>query len=427
MTRDTIFAVSSGRPPAGIAVIRVSGPAAMTAATTLAGPLPKPRQARLRTLRDGTGAVLDQVLVLVFPGPATATGEDVVELHCHGGRAVVAAVEAALAALPGLRQAEPGEFTRRALMNGRIDLTEAEGLADLLAAETERQRQAAVGAAEGRLGERVRGWMAQVAILSALAEAQLDVDDEGEVIAHGAGPERIADGMAALATEIAAVLAVPSVERLREGIGVVIAGPPNAGKSTLLNLLSERDAAIVSPVAGTTRDRIDVPVSRGGIPYLLSDTAGLRDATADVIEGEGIDRAKRAIVAADILLWLDDTPPPPHPHALWIHGKADLPGGIGAGQDLAVSRHDSVSIEALWDRLDRIAQTLIPAPAAVAMNDRQRTAAAIARDALRERSDDPLLMAEALRRSRRAFASLLGTDATEAMLDALFGQFCLGK
>ena len=283
---DTIFAVSSGRPPAAIAILRVSGPGAIAAATAMAGSLPPPRMGGVRLLRDTDGSALDRALVLVFPAPASATGEDVVELHCHGGRAVVTAIEHALAGFPGLRAAEPGEFTRRALTNGRIDLAQAEGLADLLNAETERQRIAAIGAVEGLIGRSVRGWLAGIALLAARVEATLDFADEDDVAGQGDTIDAVVGEMRALAALIDRAIDAPPVDRLRDGVRVVLAGPPNSGKSTLLNLLAEREAAIVTPIAGTTRDRIDVALQRGGVPYVVTDTAGLT-ATDDVVERIG--------------------------------------------------------------------------------------------------------------------------------------------
>jgi len=341
----TIYAVSSGRPPAAIAVVRISGPAACTAAETLAGRLPAPRHASLRGLRDADGALLDRALVIVFPGPRTATGEDLVEFHCHGGRAVIAAVERALSLVPGLRPAEPGEFTRRALTNGRIDLTEAEGLADLLEAETEGQRIAAINAAEGRVSQAVRGWMDDVAMLSARIEAMLDFSDEDDVASDAAAFDAIRLAVDALADRIAGVVDAPPVERLKDGIRVVIGGPPNSGKSTLLNLMGERDAAIVSSISGTTRDRIDVPVMRGGIAYVLTDTAGLID-TLDPIEAIGVTRAEQAITTADILVWLADIAPP-RDDAIWVHARADLAGRdvVPEGRAIAIAQTDPASID----------------------------------------------------------------------------------
>ncbi|MBW8841413.1 MAG: tRNA uridine-5-carboxymethylaminomethyl(34) synthesis GTPase MnmE, partial [Sphingomonadales bacterium] len=349
---STIFAPSSGLPPAAIAVIRISGPQAFAAARALlAGDLPVPREARLRTLRDPvSGDHLDSALVLVFPAPKTATGEDLVELHVHGGRAVIAAVEEALARQPGLRRAEPGEFTRRALTNGRIDLAEAEGLGDLLSAETELQRRAALAMAEGTLSRQIANWRAALLGLAARLEGSLDFSDEADVDAV------LLDGIRsdarAAASEIAAALSAPAVDRLRDGIRVVLAGPPNSGKSTLLNALARREAAIVSPIAGTTRDRIEVPVSRAGIPFVLTDTAGLRESASDAIEAIGIDRAGQAIAGADLVLWLGDEAPP-QDRMLWLHARADVAGRASKPADalLAVSAETGAGVEQLWELL----------------------------------------------------------------------------
>ena len=426
---DTIFAVSSGQPPAAIAVIRVSGPQAFAATERLAGRLPKPRRAGLRRLRDAAGETLDSALVLSFPGPATATGEDLVELHCHGGRAVVAAVEGALAAQPGVRHAEPGEFTRRALTHGRIDLAEAEGLADLLEAQTERQWRAAIGAVEGQVSQALRGWMDRTATLSAAIEAMLDFAEEDDVPLDAAALAGIRGEMDGLAQAMLEVVDRPPVDRLHDGIRVVLAGPPNSGKSTLLNLLTEREAAIVSPIAGTTRDRIEASVLRGGIAYVLTDTAGLAEDTDDVIEAIGITRAQEAIDQADILLWLADTPPP-REDALWLHSRADVPGreGLPAGRQLAVRRDDGASIAALWHAVAERAASLLPREDAVGFKRHQQDQCRLAAQALLAAPKaDALLMAEELRVARQALAGLLGVSATETMLDALFGRFCLGK
>mgnify|MGYP003583627697 CR=1 FL=1 len=426
---ETIFALSSGQPPAAIGVIRISGPDALAAVEALAGKLPLPRRASLRTLRAGT-THLDRALVLIFPGPATATGEDLAELHLHGGRAVVRGVEAALAEMPGLRNAEAGEFTRRALANGRIDLTEAEGLADLLAAETEAQRRAALRAAEGGVRQRIEGWATRTLQLSAAVEALLDHADEDDVEESGM-LDRVRDGSRALAEEIEAVLAEPGVERLRDGIRVVLAGPPNAGKSTLLNALAEREAAIVSPLAGTTRDRIEAPVMRDGMAFLLTDTAGLHDAPSDMVEEIGIARAQEALDHADLILWLDDAPPPiPGPVHILVHPRADEIGreAIPAGR-LGVSARTGAGIAALWQDIAARAQLLLPAGDAIPLNRRQRDLAALASVALRsaEAGVDPLLVAEDLRHALRAFDRITGAADVEAMLDTLFGRFCIGK
>ena len=423
---DTIFAVSSGRPPAAVAVIRVSGPRALAAVEALAGPLPPPRTASLRTLRK-LGAVLDRVLVLTFPGPRSATGEDLAELHCHGGRAVIAAVEAALAEQPGLRRAEPGEFTRRALINGRIDLMEAEGLGDLLEAETEAQRLAAIAAAEGQLSARTRGWLDRVVAMSAQVEAIFDYAEEDDLSDGERALAEVREAVGALALEIHATLAAPSVERLRDGVRVVIAGPPNAGKSTLLNLLTARDAAIVSPIAGTTRDRVEAPVLRNGVAMLLVDTAGVTD-TDDPIEAIGVERAHRAIGEADILLWLGDESPP-RTDAIWVHARNDLPGRevMPKDRNVAIASEDNGSIQRLWQLLHVLAGAKVMITDGVpAMREHQRMACARVADALTP-ADDPLILGEGLAQARRELARLLGHDATEIMLDALFSRFCLGK
>ncbi|RZM12440.1 MAG: tRNA uridine-5-carboxymethylaminomethyl(34) synthesis GTPase MnmE [Sphingomonas sp.] len=423
---DTIFATSSGRPPAAIAVIRISGPHAFAAAAQLIGGLPEPRRASLRALRDGDG-ILDRALVLTFPGPATATGEDLVELHCHGGRAVIAAVEAALARIAGLRPAAAGEFTRRALGNGRIDLAEAEGLADLLEAETEAQRRVALSATEGRVSGAIRSWMDRVAMLSARVEAMLDFADEDDVASDAAAFEAVRDGAVALAAEIAAVIDAPPVERLRDGIRVVIGGPPNSGKSTLLNLLGDRDAAIVSAISGTTRDRIDVSVTRRGVAYVLTDTAGLT-ATADPIEAIGVARAEDAIRDADILLWLGDAIPP-RADAIWIHARADVAGRERSpeGRAFAIAQSDGGSGERVWTALHDRAAAMLPREDAIALKRDQRRRCAEAVAALRDPTGDALVLGENLRQARIALAAILGLDATGEMLDALFVRFCIGK
>lgn len=421
---DTIFAVSSGRPPAAIAVLRISGAGAIAAAATLAGSLPEPRRAALRSLRSGD-ALLDRALVLVFPGPDSATGEDLVELHCHGGRAVVAAVERALTAMPGLRPAEAGEFTRRALLHGRIDLAEVQGLADLLAAETEAQRRAAIGMAEGRLSRAVREWLDRLSIMAARVEASLDFAEESDVD-DGAVLVGLHGDMASLAVDIDGALAAPAVDRLRDGIRVVLAGPPNSGKSTLLNRLVEREAAIVSPHAGTTRDRVEVGVARNGLPFLLTDTAGLRD-TDDAVETIGILRARDAVTEADIVLWLGDDLPP-RSDAIGLHARADLPGREGdrAGK-ITVQTDRPETIGAVWQAIEQRAALMTPREDQLALDARQRRHCAAAADLLHRGWSDPLVGAELIRRAQRELAALLGVDATEAMLDALFGRFCIGK
>jgi tRNA modification GTPase len=420
---STIFALSSGAPPAGIAVVRVSGPQAFAAVEALAGRVPAPRKATLALLRDPeTGEPLDQALLLCFAGPASATGEDIAELHLHGGRAVVRAVEAALGAIPGLRQAVAGEFTRRALANGRIDLSEAEGLGDLLMAETEAQRRNALQSAEGAIRREVDGWTAGLLAISAQVEALLDHSDEEDVSDGGT----IASDAAALAAEIDARVAQPPVERLRDGIRVVLAGPPNAGKSTLLNAMADRAAAIVSPIAGTTRDRIEVSVVRDGIAWLLVDTAGLNEAPGDAIEAIGIGLAREALDAADIVLWLGDDAP--EGDAIWLHARADA-RDVARADRLSVSARTGEGMEALWRHLGERAKALLPPSDAVALNRRQRDLCASAAGTLHQAAAEPdlLLVAEHLRAARRAFDAITGRADVEAVLDALFGRFCIGK
>lgn len=425
----TIVAVSSGAPPAAIGIIRVSGSRAFTAATALCGTLPDARSARVRALHDpADGNLLDLALVIAFPGPATATGEDLVELHCHGGRAVLAAVEAALVRQPGCRAAEPGEFTRRALLNGRIDLAQAEALGELLAAETDAQRRSALLGVEGALGRAVLRWQAALLHQAALIEAALAFEDEREV---GEGNPFDRAAIDAVRQEIAAMLARPPAERLRDGIRVVLAGPPNAGKSTLLNAMVGRDAAIVSPLAGTTRDRIEAPVQHGGIPYLLTDTAGLRDMPGEAIEAEGIARAEQAVATADLVLWLGDTPAPSTEAgviALWP--RHDEPGRGQAPPDrLAISATTGSGMAALWQRIGDHARALLPYPGEVALNRRQQALLALAAESLAAiaREADELLVAEHLRAALRYFDRITGRAGTEAVLDDLFATFCLGK
>jgi len=424
---DTIFALSSGAPPAGVGVIRVSGPAAREALLALAGRVPAPRRASLARLRDAEGALLDEALVLWFPGPATATGEDLAEFHCHGGRAVVAAVEGALAKLDGVRRAEPGEFTRRAFANGRIDLAEAEGLADLLSAETELQRAAALANAGGALSRQVETCRERLLGLSAEVEGVLDFSDEED---SADLPECFTWNIAALGEELAGWLARPRSERLGEGFRVVLAGPPNAGKSTLFNALVESEAAITSPIAGTTRDVIERPVAIGGVPFTFVDTAGLRvGEAADPIEAIGIDRARGALERADAVLWLG--PEGEGPAGAWeIAAQSDREGFAGKpGARFTLSAVSGEGVAALKQALVEAARGALPKPGEAALNARQHARLAEAEAALRTAKalTDPLLVAEELRRARLAFDRLIGRATTEDMLDTLFGRFCIGK
>jgi tRNA modification GTPase len=426
--KPTIFALSSGQPPAAIAVIRLSGPSALRAARALTTrDLPEPRRAALRRFVDPeAGDLLDEGLLITFPGPRTETGEDMAELHCHGSRAVVRGVEAALARLPGLRLAEPGEFTRRAFLNGQMDLAGIEGLGDLLAAETALQRRAAMAMMGGGLSRRIEGWTTALRKLAAQVEARIDFSDEGDVEESGA-IEGLADACFEIAAAMESDLAKPGADPLKDGIRVAIGGPPNAGKSTLFNALVGRDAAIVSPHAGTTRDVIEATIAIRGVPFLLSDSAGLRDAQDDV-ERMGVDRAEALLAQADIVLWLGaaDVKPLVHGELIQLRAKADV---NSSGQGLAISARTGQGISDLVDRLCIVAESLLPVPGDYALSQRQRgvllRSAAAVRDAAAER--DEILVAENLRQALTALDELTGHVTTDAVLDELFSGFCIGK
>jgi tRNA modification GTPase len=423
---DTIFALSSGRPPAAISVIRVSGPQAHRAGTLIAGSLPEPRMAAVRELRHPvSGERLDQALVLRFDSPASSTGENIVEFQCHGGRAIVDALLEALAATDGLRQAQPGEFTRRAFENGRIDLTEAEGLADLIEAETESRRKAALAVAEGGLREQIAMWQERLLSFAARAERAIDYDEDDEAF----DPELLRD-CAALAAELGEWLERPRAERLKDGVLVVVAGPPNAGKSSLINAIVGEDRAIVTDVPGTTRDHIEVPLALGGVPVRLTDTAGLRE-TRDEVEAIGVARARRLVEAADVLLWLGEpSQAPAHPRTVKVHAKADIPGReVVSETSVAVSARTGEGLGTLMSGMERLARAVLPAEGAVALNRRQAALLGEAQAALAaaEDSREIVLLAENLRAARYAFDRLTGRAGVEDVLDALFGRFCLGK
>ncbi len=426
---DTIFALSSGAPPAAIAVIRISGPAAHDALMTLLGPRrrsPLGNQPVLRTLRNAAGEVLDKALVLWFPGGNTATGESTAELHLHGSRAVVAAVEAALAAMPGLRHAEPGEFTRRAFANGKIDLAEAEGLADLLSAETELQRRSALAMAGGTFSRIVHRWRSELLTGSAEIEALLDFGDEDDVARL---PPGFTWNIGALRSEIAGWLSRPRAEALHEGFRVVLAGPPNAGKSTLFNALVEAEAAITAPTVGTTRDVLTRPVALDGIPFVFCDTAGIHAEASDPVEQIGIARAEAEFASADLVLWLG--PEGAGPLGAWeVAAQCDR----AATPAKAAPRHrlsalTGEGLPALRSDLVAAARAALPKPGEAALNARQHRLLSDAEAALSGALSltDLLLVAEHLRLARVAFDALLGQTTTEDMLDALFGRFCIGK
>jgi tRNA modification GTPase len=449
---DTIFALSSGRPPAAIAVVRISGPQSRLALEALTGRVPEPRKAALVKVRDPlTGAAIDQALALWFPGPRSETGEDAAELQLHGGRAVISAVLAALGKLDGFRLAEPGEFTRRAFEHGRIDLTQVEALADLIYAETEAQRRQALDQLRGLLGDRAEAWRERLIEALALVEAGIDFADEGDV------PKDLAARAMAIARPLSAEIretlaGADRGERLRDGLWVVIAGPPNAGKSTLLNRLAEREAAIVSPYAGTTRDVIEVHMDLSGYPVNLIDTAGIRVASDDPIEREGMRRAREAASRADVVLWVVD----PRDEAArsgresqtvqpsWIvANKIDL---LEEGARQRLEAKFPLSPETHWvsaltgDGIDGLVASLIQfaeerfsLEPALVTRERQRerlsevvtaldTASARAAEGAGEE-----LVAEHLRQAVRSLGKLTGRVDVEDVLDVIFRDFCIGK
>src|SRR5262245_20682194 len=352
--RDTIFALSSGRPPAAIAVVRISGPRARVALEQLVGRVPPPRRASLARVRDPeTGGIIDEGLALWFPGPNSETGEDIAELQVHGGRAVIAAVLAVLAKLAGFRHAEAGEFTRRAFENGRMDLTAVEGLADLVAAETEAQRRQAYQHLKGFLGDRAETWRQRLIEALPLVEAGIDFSDEEDVPKDMMA--RSLELIRPLAEEISKA-GTGQGERLREGLRVAIAGPPNAGKSTLFNRLARREAAIVSPFPGTTRDVLELRRDIGGYPVTMPDTAGIRE-TSDPVEREGVRRASERAADADLVLWIVDAMELP-PRDLPTRGG--VPSGSSAAAWLVVNKIDLVSeaerrrIESKFDKIENV-------------------------------------------------------------------------
>ncbi|KTR84784.1 tRNA modification GTPase TrmE [Novosphingobium barchaimii] len=423
---DTIFALSSGLPPAAIAIVRISGPSAAFAVTSLAGTLPSPKVASLRQLWDHDANQLDEAIVLWFPGPSTVTGEDLAEFHLHGGRAVIAAVQHTLNQLPGLRPADAGEFTRRAFANGRVDLAEAEGLADLLSAETELQRRLAMSMATGALSTKVESWRDQVLMISARIEAILDFGDEDDV---GSVVPDFTPDIVKLLSNLHEVLNAPRAEALREGFRVVLAGPPNAGKSSLFNALVEDEAAITASIPGTTRDVLSRPIALEGVPFLFLDTAGLRMEAADEIEAIGIERASAELDRADLILWMGAEGEKVGDQLWEIESFADCQDPGKAKPRHRISAITGEGIAGLKRDLVATARSVMASPIGIALNERQHSLlsdAAMALDGALK-SPDPLLQAEALRAGRVAFDKLLGRSTTEDMLDSLFGHFCIGK
>jgi tRNA modification GTPase len=481
--RDTIFALSSGRGVSAVAVIRISGPRAGEALQIMAGRMPAPRLGAFATIRSIEKEEIDQALVLWFPGPNSETGEDVAELQIHGGRATVAATLAALGRLKGLRMAEPGEFTRRAFENGKLDLTEVEGLADLVMAETEAQRRQALLHLKGLLGDKAEAWRGRLIGALALVEARIDFSDEADVPEDLLTPARRI--VRELADEIAKVLDDGRRgERLREGLVVAIAGPPNAGKSTLLNRIARREAAIVSPYAGTTRDVIEVHLDLEGYPVTLLDTAGIRP-TDDPVEQEGVRRARERASAADLVLWVVDAARPeadrPDLEAsapVWVvENKADLlpkpPAGssedptsssktmsnssltkvINGLATTSSSEPDFTKNEQRFDvswpfRLSaetgssvgpllaalarRAAETVGSGEPALLTRQRHRQTLEVTLAALRRALVEPAasredLLAEELRLAATSLGKLTGRIDVEDILDVIFRDFCIGK
>jgi tRNA modification GTPase len=463
--RDTIFALSSGPPPAAIAVIRISGPQAGAALGALTGRTPAPRRASLVRVRDPTsGEVIDEGLALWFPRPHSETGEDIAELQIHGGRAVIAATLRALGKLPGLRHAEAGEFTRRAFENGRLDLTAVEGLADLVAAETEAQRRQAYSHLKGLLGDRAEAWRQQLIEALALVEAGIDFAEEDDV-PETAMTQAIAR-IQPLAEEIEEACG-GSGERLREGLRVAIAGPPNAGKSTLFNRLARREAAIVSPFPGTTRDVLELHLDLGGFPVTVLDTAGIRE-TDDPVEREGVRRALDQAAQASLVLWVEDATEGdlseakgrgegllprgepkcgqvteiPGAAAVWrITNKIDLLGS-GSTMSSSILPHvenvylvSSTTGEGISELLGAIRSFcegfFLPEPALVT-RERQRAHLRDCAVALRNAKGVAVqsreeIVAEHLRLATRSLGNLLGRVDVEDILDVIFRDFCVGK
>jgi tRNA modification GTPase len=437
--RDTICALASAPGRAGVAVIRISGPSAGDALRQLCGPPPPPRQASLRKIKDPrSGEVLDRGLALWLPGPASFTGEDIAELHIHGGRAVTGRVIDALRSLKGMRLAEPGEFARRAFENGRIDLTEVEGLADLIAAETEAQARQAIAQAEGGARAIYESWREELVKAQALAEAGLDFADEADVAADAA-----VQADAAVAKLVAAIethLADRRGERLRDGFRVVIAGPPNVGKSSLLNALARRDVAIVSEEAGTTRDVIEVHLDLRGYPVIVTDTAGIREAEG-AVEAEGIRRTLARVEDADLVLWMiDATAPaiadncrlsPSSPPQIRVLNKVDVVELPAIADGVALSAKTGEGISGLVDILaGRAEEGLAAGEPAVITRARHRAELEAAAEALlryRAERGGPEIKAEELRVAARHLGRLTGRIDVEEVLGAIFSEFCIGK
>lgn len=440
-SHDTIYALSSGAGLAGVAVVRISGPKSAGIVSSLCGALPRPRRATLRSIRaPEDGRPIDTGLVLWFPGPKSFTGEDTAELHLHGGHAVVRAVFAALETMSDVRAAGPGEFTKRAFVNGKMDLLEAEGIADLIEARSERQHRMALHRAQGGLEGILEDWKRQVIELLARLEATIDFIDEAHVaetsLADAGG--RIDRLVQAIDRELARA---EQGRRLRDGLTVVLAGPPNAGKSSLLNALARKNAAIVSPIPGTTRDVVEVHLILAGLPVTLRDTAGLRERTSDPLEELGMARSRHAMEEADLVLWLNspDTDLDAErgsldSDAIWIWSKADLARWQGAVDPppLEVSAVTGQGVDALERAIAQgLEARVADADGALVTRARHRDCLVEMRGHLasaRIRGGDALeLQTEDVRQAARAMARLTGAVEVESVLDSIFREFCIGK
>jgi tRNA modification GTPase len=438
---DTIYAVSSGIGRAGVAVIRISGPQARSIGEAMAGVLPADRTIGYSSLRDPAGGdVLDRGLVLWFAAPRSFTGEDCLEFQIHGGRAVIAAVLRAIGAFPKCRPAEPGEFTKRAFLNGKMDLTVVEGLADLIDSDTELQRQQAMRQYEGGLARKVDGWRMQLIEVMALVEASIDFVDEGEAPAFKS--QALINELETIRTEVRAALATSRHgEIVREGFVVLISGPPNAGKSSLLNAIAQRDVAIVSDIPGTTRDLVEVLIDLDGVPVVLVDSAGIRE-TDDPVERIGIDRVRRRAEHADLVLWLseaeaDDVGAEAYrkegrPMVL-VRTKADRAGRKSDSGELAISSRTGAGLPDLIGLIRSSVSDLDKhREPAIVTSDRQRLVlldaeAGLGRAIAAAPLGQPELLAEELRRCALAFTRISGKVGVEDLLDSIFARFCFGK